>query len=64
MTYCITTHFISTEVALRKPLAEMRQVVEAELQKHGDPLRWAITDIKVMEQIAIVEAIVTRKDEG
>ena len=41
----------------------MRQAIEAELQKHGEPLRWAVTGVKVTEQKAVVEAIVTRTDE-
>lgn len=57
------TQFVTTEIKLEGSSAEMRQAIEAELQKHGDPLRWAVTDVKVTEQIAIVEAIVTRPDE-
>lgn len=40
----------------------MQRAIEAELQKHGEPLRWAITEVNVTEQKAIVEAVVTRKD--
>ncbi len=64
MIHCITTHFIAAEVALQESPAEMHRAIEAALQKYGDPLRWAVTDVKVSEQTAIVEAIVTKKDEG
>jgi len=60
----MTTHFITTEVAIQTSPPEMRQAIEAKLQKYGEPLRWAVTDVKVTEQKAIVEAIVTKKDEG
>ena len=57
------TQFITAEIKLERSPAEMRQAIEAELQKHGEPLRWAVTGVKVTEQKAIVEAIVTRTDE-
>lgn len=58
------TQFVTAEVDLQMSPAEMHQAIEAELKKYGEPLRWAVTDVKVKEQIAIVEAIVTRKNEG
>ncbi|PSB24675.1 hypothetical protein C7B82_26670 [Stenomitos frigidus ULC18] len=58
------TQFITTEVALQKSPFVMQRSIEAELQKHGEPLRWAITEVNTAEQKAIVEAIVTRKAEG
>ena len=57
------TQFITAEIKLEGSPAEMHQVIEAELQKYGEPLRWAVTGVKVTEQKAIVEAIVTRTDE-
>jgi hypothetical protein len=60
----VITQFITAEIKLEGLPAEMHQVIEAELQKYGEPLRWAVTDVKVTEQKAIVEAIVTQKDEG
>ena len=58
------TQFVTAEIDLQMSPADMREAIEAELQKHGDPLRWAVTDVKVTEQIVIVEAIVTKKDES
>ncbi|MBW4580603.1 MAG: hypothetical protein KME42_13650 [Tildeniella nuda ZEHNDER 1965/U140] len=60
----MTTHFIMAEIALCTSPAAMHQVIEAELQKHGEPLRWAVTDVDVTQQKAIVEAIVTKKAKG
>ena len=60
----MTTHFITAKIALQESPAAMRQAIEAELQKHGEPLRWAVTAVNVTEQTAIVEAIVTRKAKG
>lgn len=57
----MTTHFITAEVSLQESPAELHQAIEAELQKHGEPLRWAVTAVKVTEQRAIVEAIVTKR---
>ena len=51
----MTTHFITAEIDLQEP-AKLHSSIEAELQKRGEPLRWAIT--KVDQQKAQVEAIV------
>lgn len=55
----MTTHFISAEINLQESPAELQREIEAELQKRGEPLRWAITDVDVEQQKARVEAIVT-----
>ncbi len=60
----MTTHFITAEIDLQESPAEMQKQIEAELQKQGEPLRWAVTAVNVEEQKAVVEAIVTRKIEG
>jgi hypothetical protein len=60
----LLTEFITTEVALQASPVLLREAIEAELQKYGDPLRWAVTKVTVADQKAIVEAIVTRKSEG
>ena len=57
----LITQFITTEVALQKSPSDLKRTIEAELQQHGDPLRWAITNVNVAKQKAIVEAIVTRE---
>ncbi len=55
----MTTHFITAEVNLQESPLAMQQQIEAELQKRGEPLRWAVTDVDVTTQTAVVEAIVT-----
>lgn len=60
----MTTHFIVAELALQESPDAMRNEIETELRKRGDPLRWAVTAVKVIEQIAVVEAIVTKKAKG
>jgi hypothetical protein len=55
----MTTHFITAEIDLQETPAELLQVIETELKKQGEPLRWAITSVDVDEQKAMVEAVVT-----
>jgi hypothetical protein len=55
----MTTHFITAEIDLQESPAKLHQEVVAELEKRGEPLRWAITNVDVEEQKATVEAIVT-----
>lgn len=60
----MTTHFITAEIDLQASPAETQRAIEAELQKRGEPLRWAITDVKenekTNEKTVVVEAIVTQ----
>ena len=58
------TQFITAEIKLERSPADMREAIESELQTYGDPLRWAVTEVNLTTQKAIVEAIVTKKDEG
>lgn len=55
----MTTHFITAEIDLQESPIAMQQAIEAELQKRGEPLRWAVTEVDPDNQKAIVEAIVT-----
>ncbi|MEH2062690.1 MAG: hypothetical protein V7K50_10465 [Nostoc sp.] len=54
----MTTHFITAEIDLQETPAELLQVIETELKKQGEPLRWAVTSVDVDEQKATVEAVV------
>lgn len=54
----MTTHFISAEVHLHDTAEELHSAIEIELQKHGEPLRWAVTDVDVDRQKAVVEGYV------
>jgi hypothetical protein len=55
----MTTHFISAEINLQDNPFQLQQAIEAELQKRGEPLRWAITKLDSAKQTAQIEAIVT-----
>jgi hypothetical protein len=55
----MTTHFITAEINLQETPIQLQQEIEAELQKRGEPLRWAVTCVDSDRQIAHVEAIVT-----
>ncbi len=55
----MTTHFITAEIDLQESPVKLQQEIEAELEKRGEPLRWAITAIDTEKQKAQVEAIVT-----
>lgn len=59
----MTTHFITAEIDLQETPAEMHQLIEAELQKRGEPLRWAVTSVDVERQKALVEAVVTLESD-
>ncbi|MEH2080957.1 MAG: hypothetical protein V7K89_13430 [Nostoc sp.] len=56
----MTTHFITAEINLKETPAELLKAIETELNKQGEPLRWAITSVDVDEQKATVEAVVTK----
>lgn len=58
----MTTHFIAAEIDLQESPLKLKQAIEAELQKQGEPLRWAITDVSVDRQKAQIEAIVTKNN--
>ncbi|MDB9305648.1 hypothetical protein [Nodularia spumigena] len=58
----MTTHFITAEVDLQETPTELEKAIEAELQKQGEPLRWAITSVDEAQQKATVEAVVTTAD--
>lgn len=53
----MTTHFIELEIDLNESPIALPQAIEAELQKRGEPLRWAVTQVE--DDLANVEAIVT-----
>lgn len=54
----MTTHFITAEIDLQASPVELQQAITAELQKRGEPLRWAITQVDAHK--AQIEAVVTR----
>lgn len=56
----MTTHFITAEIDLTENPLTLQQVIEAELQKQGKPLRWAIAQIDPEREKVQVEAIITK----
>lgn len=58
----MTTHFITAEIDLNESTEDLTQAVETELQKRGEPLRWAITQVDEAKKTAQVEAVVTTTD--
>ncbi|MGK7924182.1 MAG: hypothetical protein AB4290_02830 [Spirulina sp.] len=55
----MTTHFITAEIDLQETPIKLKEEIEAELEKRGEPLRWAITEVDTEAQKAKVEAVVT-----
>ncbi|MGF1521977.1 MAG: hypothetical protein ACFBSF_06615 [Leptolyngbyaceae cyanobacterium] len=60
----MTTHFITAEIDLTENPQDLPRQVEAELQKRGEPLRWAVTEVDEATQTAKVEAVVTEMERG
>jgi hypothetical protein len=60
----MTTHFITAEIDLQETPVQLQQAIEAELQKRGEPLRWAVTSVDTERQTAQVEAIVTVESDA
>ena len=59
----MTTHFITAEIDLQETPYKLKQEIETELAKEGEPLRWAVTKINTEKQKVEVEAIVTKNKE-
>jgi predicted 2-oxoglutarate/Fe(II)-dependent dioxygenase YbiX len=60
----MTTHFITAEIDLQQTPVQLQQEIEAELQKRGEPLRWAVTRVDTDRQKAQVEAIITVESDS
>jgi len=56
----MTTHFITAEIDLQETPVKLPQAIEKELQKNGEPLRWAITQVDEENGKVLVEAVVTK----
>ena len=55
----MTTHFITAEIDLSENPEDLPRQVEAELQKRGEPLRWAVAEVDETAKTAKIEAVVT-----
>lgn len=60
----MTTHFITAEIDWQESPVQLHQAIEAELQKRGEPLRWAVTSADAEAQTVQVEAVVTVQSEA
>lgn len=58
----MTTHFITAEINLQESPVKLQQAIKAELEKRGQPLRWAVTSVDKEQQKVEVEAVVTVDD--
>jgi hypothetical protein len=58
----VTTHFISAEIDLTESPAELPKAIEKELEKRGEPLRWAVSEVDKERAVVRVEAVVTQED--
>ena len=58
----MTTHFITAEIDLQETPIQLQQEIEANLEREGEPLRWAVTSVDKDKQTATVEAIVTKEN--
>ncbi len=56
----MTTHFITAEIDLQETPYKLKQEIETELAKEGEPLRWAVTNVDTEKHKVEVEAIVTK----
>ncbi|XHU96728.1 MAG: hypothetical protein JJP05_05025 [cyanobacterium endosymbiont of Rhopalodia gibba] len=59
----MTTHFITAEVSLQENTLRLHEEIEAELEKQGEPLRWAITEVDTKKQIVHIEGIITNSNK-
>jgi hypothetical protein len=55
--------FVNAEIDLQRSPAAMQAAIVAELQKWGEPLRWAITTVNPDAQTVQIEAIVTTQND-
>ena len=59
----MTTHFITAEIDLQQTPLQLSREIESQLEREGEPLRWAVTKVDKEQQTATVEAIVTKETE-
>lgn len=57
----MTTHFITAEIDVQASPVETQKAIEAELEKRGEPLRWAVANVDTEQNKVQVEAVVTRE---
>jgi hypothetical protein len=58
----MVTHFVTLELDLN-PAAELQRLILAELERYGEPLRWAIVAVDPNRSKVQVEAVVISATE-
>jgi len=58
----MSTHYISAEMDLQDTTLKVQELIESELTKHGEALRWAITQVDEETQKLTLEAIVIKEE--
>lgn len=53
------TQFVTLDIHLQDSPIQLQRAIATALQTHGEPLRWAITQVDLNRQVAHVEAVVT-----
>ncbi|MBD2096116.1 hypothetical protein H6F90_13290 [Trichocoleus sp. FACHB-591] len=59
----MTSCLITIEVVLQDSALELERVIEAELQKQGEPIHWAVTEVDCQRQRVLVGALLWLKPE-
>ncbi len=58
----MTTHFIEAEMDWQASPEALQREITAELERRGEVLRWAITEVNSTTQKVKVEAVVTTSE--
>jgi hypothetical protein len=58
----MTTHFIEAEMDWNESTTALQQEIVAELERRGEVLRWAITEVNSTSRNVTLEAVVTTGD--
>ncbi|MEP0874189.1 hypothetical protein NDA01_31325 [Trichocoleus desertorum AS-A10] len=59
----MSAYLITIEVALQDSALALESVIQAELQKRGEPFQWAVTDVDCQRQIVSIDALLWLKPE-
>jgi hypothetical protein len=54
--------FVTLEVRLQATPLALQQAIVTQLHCYGEPLRWAVTRVDGLQQLATVEAVVIQPD--
>ncbi len=54
----LTTHWLTLDLPLPALPADLLPLIKRELQRQGEPLRWAITQVNPTTKLMTIEAVV------